>query len=55
MPGTVPFARAYKPGVEKGTQVGQRSRTMVKGQQDLARKYALGSGLEDGATFPQLQ
>lgn len=55
MPGTVPFARAHKPGVEKGTQLGQRSRTMVQGQQDLARKYALGSRLEDGATFPQLQ
>lgn len=28
---------------------------MVQGQQDLTRKHALGSGMEDGATFPQLQ
>lgn len=55
MPGAVPFAREHKPGVEKGTQLGQRSWTMVQGQQDPARKHGLGSGLEDGATFPQLQ
>lgn len=55
MPGTIAFPRAHKPGVEEGTQLGQGSRTVVQGQQDQARKYALVSGLEDGATFSQLQ
>lgn len=55
MPGTAAFPMAHKPGVEEGAQLGQGSRTMVQGQQDQARKYALVSGLEDEATFSQLQ
>lgn len=49
------FSQGTQAGGEEGAQLGQGSRTMVQGQQDQARKYAFVSGLEDGATFSQLQ